>query len=222
MARLSMPRRRTASLAVVTAPTETTLEALLQDPKNARRRTQRSTEMIERSLREFGAARSLVVDENGVILAGNGTAEAAAAIGIERVVVVPADGRTLIAVQRTDLSPVQKAEYGIADNRSSDTSAFSGEALNLLLEEHADLDLSPWFTDDEFKALVDDIDEREEEPPAPPEEKGLSVQLTFPDQQALAEFQQLMGRLAEALPEEESTEARLSRAVEALLARVGR
>jgi hypothetical protein len=216
-----MARPRTSPLAAVTTPTETTLEALLQDPKNARRRTQRSTGMIERSLREFGAARSLVVDENGVILAGNGTAEAAASIGIEKVLVVPADGRTLVAVQRTDLSPEQKAEYGVADNRSSDLSEFSGEALNALLEDHAELDLSPYFTDDEFKALVAPLD------PPPPEEDptspaGLTVQLTFPDQQALAEFQQLMGRLAEALPEERSTEARLARAVEALLAHRGR
>lgn len=216
-----MARRRTPPLAAVTAPTETTLEALLQDPKNARRRTQRSTGMIERSLREFGAARSLVVDENGVILAGNGTAEAAASIGIEKVLVIPADGRTLVAVQRTDLSPAQKAEYGVADNRASDLSEFDGAALNALLEEHVELDLSPWFTDDEFKDLVAPLD-----PPPPPPEKttpsGLTVQLTFPDQQALAEFQQLMGRLAEALPEEDSTEARLSRAVEALLAHRGR
>jgi hypothetical protein len=217
-----MARPRTSPLAAVTAPTETTLEALLQDPKNARRRTQRSTGMIERSLREFGAARSLVVDERGVILAGNGTAEAAAAIGIERVLVIPADGRTLVAVQRTDLSPSQKAEYGVADNRSSDLSEFDGKALNALLEDHADLDLSPYFTDDEFKALVDDIDE-EEEPPAPPDEPaGLSVQLNFPSQEALSKFQQLLARLAEAMPEEDSTEARLSRAVEALLAHRGR
>jgi hypothetical protein len=216
-----MVKRRTP-LAAVTAPTETTLEALLQDPKNARRRTQRSTGMIERSLREFGAARSLVVDENGVILAGNGTAEAAASIGIEKVLVIPADGRTLVAVQRTDLSPEQKAEYGVADNRSSDLSEFSGAALNALLEDHAELDLSPWFTDDEFKALVAPLD-----PPPPPEEdpttgQGLSVQLTFPDQESLSEFQRLLARLAEALPEETSTEARLSRAVEALLAHRGR
>lgn len=217
-----MARRRTPPLVPVTAPTETTLEALLQDPNNARRRTQRSTGMIERSLREFGAARSLVVDENGVILAGNGTAEAAAAIGIEKVLVIPADGQTLVAVQRTDLSPAQKAEYGVADNRSSDTSEFDGAALAALLDQHAELDLSPYFTADEFKALVEGIDQPPD-PPAPPEAPtSLSVQLTFPDQQALAEFQQLMGRLAEALPDEESTEARLVRAVEALLATRGR
>jgi len=179
--------------------------------------------MIERSLREFGAARSLVVDENGVILAGNGTAEAAASIGIEKVLVIPADGSTLVAVQRSDLSPEQKAEYGVADNRSSDLSEFDGKALAALLEDNPQLDLSPWFTDDEFKALVEGIDE---DPPPPDDDPtspaGLTVQLTFPDQEALSQFQRLLARLAEALPEEDSTEARLSRAVEALLAHRGR
>lgn len=216
-----MVKRRTP-LAAVTAPTETTLEALLQDPKNARRRTQRSTGMIERSLREFGAARSLVVDENGVILAGNGTAEAAASIGIEKVLVIPADGRTLVAVQRTDLSPEQKAEYGVADNRSSDLSEFDGAALNALLEDHAELDLSPYFTDDEWKSLVNGIDEEPPPPDDPTTPSGLTVQLTFPNQEALSEFQRLLARLTEALPDEDSTEARLSRAVEALLAHRGR
>lgn len=219
-----MAPRRSPSMVPVTVPTVTSLEALTQDPKNARRRTQRSTGMLERSLQEFGAARSLVIDENGVILAGNGTAEAAAAVGIDKVLVVPADGRTLIAVQRTDLSPAQKAEYGVADNRSSDLSEFDGAALAGLLDDHPTLDLSPWFTDQEFKELVQGLDA--EPPPPPPEPvttgEGLTVQLRFPDEQALAAFQDLMGRLAGALPEEESTEARLSRAVEALLAQRGR
>lgn len=220
-----MPARRRPTMVPVTMPTVTTLEALTQDPKNARRRTQRSTAMIERSLQEFGAARSLVIDEAGRILAGNGTAEAAAAIGIEKVLVVPADGRTLVAVQRTDLSPSQKAEYGVADNRASDLSEFDGAALANLLEEHADLDMSPWFTDEEWRQQVEGIDE----PPPPPEPDptdpgppGLTVQLTFPDQHALTDFQALMGRLAAALPEEETTEARITRAVEALLAQRGR
>jgi hypothetical protein len=221
---VSMAVRRRPSLVPVTMPTVTTLEALTQDPKNARRRTQRSTAMIERSLQEFGAARSLVIDEAGRILAGNGTAEAAAAIGIEKVLVVPSDGRTLIAVQRTDLTEAQKAEYGVADNRASDLSEFDGAALAGLLEEHPSLDLGPWFTDDEFKALVDGIDPEPppQEPEAPEPGAGLTVQLTFPDQQAMTDFQTLMGRLAAAMPEEESTEARLTRAVEALLAQRGR
>lgn len=219
-----MAPRRSPSMVPVSVPTVTSLEALTQDPKNARRRTQRSTGMLERSLQEFGAARSLVIDENGVILAGNGTAEAAAAVGIEKVLVVPADGRTLVAVQRTDLSPAQKAEYSVADNRSSDLSEFDGASLAMLLDDHPTLDLSPWFNDQEFKELVQGLDEQPPPPPPGPDSTGdgLTVQLTFPDQPALVAFQVLMARLADALPDEESTEGRLCVAVEALLAQRGR
>ena len=219
-----MSSKRSATLPPLPPTTMTTLAALLPDRKNARRRTQRSTGMIERSLSEFGAARSVVIDEHGTLLAGNGTAEAAASIGIERVLIVPVDGNTLVAVQRSDLNPEQKAEYGVADNRSSDTSGFSGEALNTLPEEHSGLDLSPYFTDDEFKALISDLD-------PPPGDKGggegasaggLEVKLRFSTEEDLREFQQLMVRLAEAMPEEETTEARLVRAAESMLARLGR
>lgn len=50
---------------------------LTQDPKNARSHTARGVGMIEEALNEVGAARSIVIDEAGVILAGNATVEAA-------------------------------------------------------------------------------------------------------------------------------------------------
>jgi len=49
------------------------LTALVPDPRNARRHNGRNLALIEASLREVGAARSIVVDEGGVILAGNAT-----------------------------------------------------------------------------------------------------------------------------------------------------
>ncbi len=45
------------------------------DKANARRRTERSHDMLQKSLQEVGAARSIVIDEDDVILAGNGTVE---------------------------------------------------------------------------------------------------------------------------------------------------
>jgi len=53
--------------------TDTTLASLRPDPNNARRHTPRNVGMIETALREVGAARSIVIDEDGVILAGNAT-----------------------------------------------------------------------------------------------------------------------------------------------------
>ena len=57
---------------------------------NARQRTERSAGMLVESLQRFGAARSIVIDEDNVVLAGNGTTDAAATAGIARVRVVEA------------------------------------------------------------------------------------------------------------------------------------
>jgi len=101
-----MSSKRPATLPPLPPTTMTTLAALLPDRKNARRRTQRSTGMIERSLSEFGAARSVVIDEHGTLLAGTAP-PSAASIGIERVLIVPVDGNTLVAVQRLILIPTE-------------------------------------------------------------------------------------------------------------------
>jgi hypothetical protein len=57
---------------------------------NPRQRTERSAGMLVESLQRFGAARSIVIDEDNVVLAGNGTTDAAATAGIARVRVVEA------------------------------------------------------------------------------------------------------------------------------------
>ena len=62
----------------------TSLADLTPDPRNARTHTPRNVGMIVDALHEVGAARSIVIDEDGVILAGNATAEAAAEAGMYR------------------------------------------------------------------------------------------------------------------------------------------
>lgn len=74
---------------------------LYADPENARLHNSRNIGMIERSLQEVGAARSIVIDENGVILAGNGLVEAAVQAGIHQLRVIEANGDEIIAVQRS-------------------------------------------------------------------------------------------------------------------------
>src|SRR5437868_3621944 len=82
---------------------------LRQQPEglNARKHTPRNIGMIASALQEVGAARSIVIDEDGEILAGNGTIEAAGQVGIERVRVVDAEGDEIIAVRRSGLSQEQ-------------------------------------------------------------------------------------------------------------------
>ena len=84
---------------------------LKPDKANRRKHGERNVDMIAQSLREIGAARSIVVDEDGNILAGNATVEAAAKAGIERVQVVDADGQTIIAVRRSNLDAETSANW---------------------------------------------------------------------------------------------------------------
>ena len=124
---------------------------LSPDRRNARKRTDRSAALIAESLREFGAARSIVIDEDGRILAGNGTVEGAKAAGIEKVRVIEADGDELIAVQRKGLTEEQKVGLALADNRTSDLSEWDAAMLQELGRDH---DLAPWFEPEDLAALI--------------------------------------------------------------------
>tara|TARA_B100000925_G_scaffold185710_1_gene140325 strand:+ start:705 stop:1952 length:1248 start_codon:yes stop_codon:yes gene_type:complete len=130
---------------------------LKSDHKNARRRTDRSSDLIKESLQRYGAARSIVIDEENRILAGNGTIDGAKAAGIRRVRIVESEGDEVIAVRRTGLSEEQKVGLALADNRTADLSEWDQEMLHRLSEEH---DLEPWFNQDDLDELlnVTDVD----------------------------------------------------------------
>ena len=148
----------------------TSIKDLKSDHKNARRRTDRSASLIAESLKRYGAARSIVIDEEGRILAGNGTVEGAKKAGINNVRIIEAEGDELIAVRRTGLSEDEKVGLALADNRSSDLSEWDNEMLRQLSEEH---DLTPWFEDDELLAEVLEPEEGNTDPddvPEPPPE----------------------------------------------------
>jgi hypothetical protein len=121
------------------------LADLKQDTRNARRHNARNLGMIEQSIRQVGAARSGVIDENGVILAGNGTYEALAAAGIERIKVVQADGNEWVVVQRAGLTEEQKRLLALADNRAAELAEWHGPTL-----AEQGIDLAPWFSDAEL------------------------------------------------------------------------
>jgi hypothetical protein len=106
---------------------------------------------IVNALHEVGAARSIVVDEDNVILAGNATIEAAAEAGIERVRIVDADGEEIIAVRRSNLTPEQKTRLALFDNRAAELAEWDADVLRGLAEE---VDLSAFWYDDEFDALL--------------------------------------------------------------------
>lgn len=132
--------------------TPTHLKDLIPDPENRRKHNPRNLGMVADALRSVGAARSIVIDEDNVVLAGNGVSEAAAEAGIERVQVVDVDGSTLVAVRRRGLSVEQKRALALYDNRTAELAEWDAEQLRADLD--AGLDLRPWFSETELSAAL--------------------------------------------------------------------
>jgi DNA methylase len=129
------------------------LSALTSDPRQIRRHTEKNLTMIGDGLRAVGAARSIVLDEDNAILAGNGTIEAAAKAGFSKVRVIEADGTEIIAVRRRGLTEKQKVELALYDNRSSDFAEYDGEAL-ARVTDLVGLDAELFFSGAERAALL--------------------------------------------------------------------
>lgn len=124
---------------------------LTPDPSNRRRHNPRNVGMLVDALQMVGASRSIVIDEDGVILAGNGVVEAASEAGLTKLQVVEADGETIVAVRRRGLTAEQKRALAIYDNRTAELAEWNVEQLAADLKNGEDL--SAFFLADELKAL---------------------------------------------------------------------
>jgi ParB-like chromosome segregation protein Spo0J len=130
------------------------IKDLKPDPRNARKHNPRNIGMVEESLQEVGAARSIVIDENNVVLAGNGVIEAAGNAGITKLKVVDADGSTIIAVRRTGLTAKQKTRLALLDNRAAELAEWDAEVLAQLKADDPDV-LKGQFLEEEIAKLLD-------------------------------------------------------------------
>ena len=112
------------------------------DSQNANRGTKRGRELLRRSLEEFGAGRSILVDKHGRVIAGNKTYEQAESLGLS-IRVVETNGEELVAVQRTDLDLERDAkarQLALADNRVSELNLhWDPQAIRKVIEEGIDL-----------------------------------------------------------------------------------
>jgi ParB-like chromosome segregation protein Spo0J len=127
---------------------------LKHDSRNARRHNPRNVGLIADALNEVGAARSIVIDEAGVILAGNATVEAAAQAGIEGLRIIDADGDEIIAVRRSNLTPEQKRRLALFDNRAAELAEWDPAILESLV---GDTDLTGLFRDDELAEILSQV-----------------------------------------------------------------
>lgn len=108
------------------------VESLSPDPANARRHSDRNLEAIAGSLRRFGQRRPLVVTSDGIVLAGNGTLEAAKSIGWTEIAVTRVPG---------DWSYEQARAFALADNRTAELASWDD---GLLAEQLLELDAVGW------------------------------------------------------------------------------
>ena len=94
------------------------------DKRNFNKGSEEGKEMMERSFKEHGAGRSILLDKDNNIIAGNKSTSAARKAGIKKVRIIETDGSDLIAVKRTDVSIDSKEgrEMALLDNRTSQVS----------------------------------------------------------------------------------------------------
>ena len=132
------------------------LSDLTADPQNANLGTAQGREALARSLRDYGAARSVVIDRKGVVISGNKTVEQAKLLNLPLHVVKTA-GQVLVAVQREDLDLETDARakgLAVADNRIGELDLeWDVEKLKQLQAQG--LDLSGFWTPEEFAELFD-------------------------------------------------------------------
>ncbi len=91
---------------------------LIFDDKNFNKGNEAGKVLIEKSFKQFGAGRSILIDKNNRIIAGNKSAENF--IG-DDVQIIESDGTKLIAVKRTDIdldTPLGR-EMALADNATA-------------------------------------------------------------------------------------------------------
>jgi len=119
------------------------------DEKNYRLHGDKNKRIIRKSLAELGAARSIVVDNENYIIAGNGVFEMSQELGI-KTRIVESDGSELIVVKRTDIAADDEKRklLALADNHASDTSEFD---IDLIASDFDVEELDAW----EFETNID-------------------------------------------------------------------
>lgn len=137
-----------------------TIKDLKYDKRNARKHSSRNIEMIQKSLKEVGTGRSIVIDEGNNILAGNGTVESFTKNGKTKIKIIDSDGDTLIAVRRKGLTEEEKKKLSLFDNRTAEIADWD---VDILKELEQEIDLSRMFTEKELGNIFGEENEKEME-----------------------------------------------------------
>jgi hypothetical protein len=111
-------------------------------------------EIIKESLQEIGPFRSIAIDGDDIIRAGNGVYEQAQALGM-KIRVIEASPDELIAVKRTDLTGEKAERAALYDNRAAELSEWDADILDLIKEESPQV-VAGIFEIGELQSILDD------------------------------------------------------------------
>lgn len=125
---------------------EAKINELIPDDLNANKGTEYGEHLIDKSFRELGAGRSVLLDKNNRLIAGNKSTLKCAEIGIEDVIIVETDGTKLVAVKRTDIDidSKQGRELAIADNATSKANLAWDKDMIQQINEQWEVDVEDW------------------------------------------------------------------------------
>lgn len=149
------------------------LADIVLNPKNPNQGSERGNWQLEESLRRYGAARSIVVDKYGRVIAGNHVVSIAGQMGLDGIEVIRTNGDKIVIVQREDLdleTDPRAKELVYVDNRVSEVNYVLD--TDILLDDLAGggIDLQPFYMEEELEYLTagadlgddGDIDEDED------------------------------------------------------------
>jgi hypothetical protein len=125
-----------------------------EDPRNANKGTERGKKMLDKSIKELGAGRSILVDKNGLVIAGNKTRQTLTESGLRNAIVVETDGTQAVEVKRMDLDLTERRgaarKLAYADNRVAEKDLKWDKAE---LADDADV-LRGYWTDEELDKII--------------------------------------------------------------------
>jgi DNA modification methylase len=123
---------------------------LVPDPANVRKHSKKNLDAIKGSLARFGQQKPIVISKDNIVIAGNGTLEAAKSLKWSEIDIV-----------RSELVGSDITAYGIADNRTGELAEWDDEALSVSLKalREDDFDLGAiGFDENDLARIIKEIE----------------------------------------------------------------
>ena len=150
------------------------IDDLIQDDHNFNKGNEQGAQLLERSFRECGAGRSVLIDKDNRLVGGNKAQKGFKAAGKKKVIIVDSDADTLVAVRRKDVSldSAEGRKMAYLDNLTTQVNltwdqteleAVQADVEGFDIEDYGiDLGFQTGDPDEADKVTEDDFDEEKE------------------------------------------------------------